>query len=63
MVFIDLEKAYDRVLRDLIWWVLNKMNVPRGYIEIIKDVHEGAVTSIRTTCEDTGEFPVTTGLH
>ena len=40
MVFIDLEKAYDKVPRDLIWWVLNKRDVPRSYIEIIKDMYE-----------------------
>ena len=40
---IDLEKTYDRVPRDLIWWVLNKRNVPRCYIEIIKDMYEGAI--------------------
>ena len=38
MVFIDLEKAYDRVPKDLIWWILNKMSVRRGYMEIIKDI-------------------------
>lgn len=38
MVFINLQKAYGRIPRDLIWWVLNKKNVPRGYIEITKDI-------------------------
>ena len=63
MVFIDIEKAYNRVPRDLIWWVLNKKKVLRGYIEIIKHMYEGAVTSVRTTCGETWEFPVTIGLH
>ena len=58
MVFVDLEKVYDMVPRDLIWWVLNKMNAPRGYTEIIKDIHEGVVMNVRITC---GEFPVTIG--
>ena len=39
------------------------MNIPRGYIEIIKDMYEGAVTSLRTTCGETGELPVAIGLH
>ena len=63
MVFIDLEKAYDRVPRDLIWCVLNKSNVARCFIEIIKDMHGRAVTSVRTTCGDISEFSVTIGLH
>ena len=39
------------------------MNITRGYIEIIKDVHEVAVTSVRTTCGETREFKVTMVLH
>ena len=63
MVFIDLEKAYDRIPGDLIWWALNKRNVPRSYNEMIKDMYDEAITSVRITCGETGEFPVTTGLH
>ena len=36
MIFINLEKIYNKVPRDLIWWVLDKRNVPKGYIDIIK---------------------------
>ena len=63
MVFIDLGKAYDMVLRDLIWWVLNERNVSRGSIETIKDMYEGATTSVGTTYGETEEFPVTIGLQ
>ena len=63
MVFIDVEKAYDRVPSVLIQWDLNKRNFLRGYIAIIKDMYNGALMSVRTTCGETNEFLVTIGLH
>ena len=39
MIFIDLEKAYDRVNRDVMWRVLEKRGVRVGYIESIKDMY------------------------
>ena len=32
MVFIDLEKAYDKVPRNVMWWALEKYKVPTKYI-------------------------------
>ena len=52
LAFINPKKAYNGVPRDLVWWILNKRNVPRGNIEIIKDMYKGAVTRVRTTCEE-----------
>ena len=59
MVFTDHKKAYDKVPRNLIWQVLDKRSVPRGYIEIIKDMYRGALTTIRTTYERIGKFLAT----
>ncbi|CAL5326839.1 unnamed protein product [Camellia sinensis] len=63
MVFIDLEKAYDRVPRDIIWWALEKKGVTKGYIDVIRDMYEGVVTNIRSPAGETNEFPITVGLH
>ena len=45
MVFIDLEKAYDKIPRDLIWLILDKSSVSRNYFEMIKDMNEAVVNS------------------
>jgi hypothetical protein len=37
MVFIDLEKAYENVIRNVMWWVLQKHEVLTKYITLIKD--------------------------
>ncbi|KAI8523159.1 hypothetical protein RHMOL_Rhmol13G0051900 [Rhododendron molle] len=37
--------------------------VTKGYIEVIRDMHDGAVTTIRSPVGETSEFPITVGLH
>lgn len=37
----------------------NKRHVLRSYIEIIKDIYEGAVTRVGITCGEIQEFPLT----
>ena len=48
MVFEDLEKAYDRVPRELIWWSLRKKRVTEAYIKIIQDMYEDCETQVTT---------------
>jgi hypothetical protein len=52
-----------RVLGWLIWRVLERKGVLRIYIDIIKDMYEGAITSVRATSGKTNEFPITIGLY
>ena len=61
MIFIDLEKAYDKVTRNVIWRALEKHKVPTKYITLIKDMYKNAMTFVRTCGDDT--FPINIGLH
>ena len=61
--FVDLEKAYDRVPREIVYWCLRKKGVPERLIQIIRNTYEGSKTMVRTTCGNTEEFEVHVGLH
>ena len=63
MVFIDLEKAYDKIPRNVMWWALDKHKVPSKYVTLIKDMYNNAVTSVRTNDGITAYFPIKIGLH
>ena len=63
MVFIDLEKAYDRIPRKIIWWALEKKGVTKRYIELVKYIYNRAITIVKTTIRETSKFSITVGLH
>jgi hypothetical protein len=46
MIFNDLEKAYDKVTRNVMWWALQKHKVSSKYITLIKDMYDNVVTSV-----------------
>jgi hypothetical protein len=46
MVFINLEKAYDKISRNLMWWALDKHKVLTKYVTLIKDMYGKVVTSV-----------------
>ena len=47
----------------VMWWALEKHNVPIKYITLIKDMYKDATTFVRTCDGDTTKFPINIGLH
>ena len=64
MCFVDLQKAYDSVDRELLWKVLARAGVPEEMIAVIRQFHDGMQAQVRM---DDGElsdwFEVTQGLR
>ena len=63
MISVDIEKAYDRVPRDLICGAMRKRSILEGYVKVIQDMYRGTKTGVKTRCVRTEYFEVKVGLH
>jgi hypothetical protein len=58
MIFIDLEKAYDKIPRNIMWWALKRKLVPTKYVNLIKDMYTNALTCVRACNGECDTFPI-----
>ena len=63
LVFIDLEKAYDKIPINVMWWSLDNHKVSSKYMTLIKDMYNNVMTSVRTNDDNIDYFPIKIGLH
>jgi Reverse transcriptase (RNA-dependent DNA polymerase) len=63
MIFIDLEKAYDKISRNIMWWALKRKLVSTKYVTLIKDMYTNVVTCVRACDGESDIFPIKIGLH
>ncbi|KAK3512516.1 hypothetical protein QTP70_015650 [Hemibagrus guttatus] len=62
-VFVDLEKAYDRVPREELWYCMRKSGVAEKYVRVVQDMYERSRTVVKCAVGQTEEFNVEVGLH
>ncbi|KAK3574173.1 hypothetical protein QTP86_003831 [Hemibagrus guttatus] len=62
-VFVDLEKAYDRVPREELWYCMRKSGVAEKYVRVVQNMYERSRTVVRCAVGQTEEFKVEVGLH
>ena len=63
MVFVDLEKAYDTLTREVLWVCMRKQKIPEGYIRLVQDMYQGATTRVKSKRGISEHFEVGIGLH
>ena len=61
--FVDLEKAYDRVQREVVFWALRKKGVQERIIRIVESMYDGGKTCVRTREGYSTYFEVKVGLQ
>ncbi|KAF7705610.1 hypothetical protein C0J45_7134 [Silurus meridionalis] len=62
-VFVDLEKAYDRVPREELWYCMRKSVVSDKYVKVVQDMYEDSVTAVKCAVGTADWFRVKVGLH
>ncbi|KAK3544109.1 hypothetical protein QTP86_001805, partial [Hemibagrus guttatus] len=58
-----LEKAYDRVPREELWYCMRKSGVAEKYVRVVQDMYERSRTVVKCAVGQTEEFNVEVGLH
>ena len=60
---MDLEKAYNWVPREELWYCMRKSGIVEKYVRLVQDMYEGGETVVRCAVGTTESFKVKVGLH
>ena len=61
--FVDLEKAFDRVPRKVLWWALRSLRVEECAVRVIQGMYSNARSRVRVNGQYSEEFGVGVGVH
>jgi len=61
--FVDLEKVFGSVLREVIRWAMHKLGVEEWLVSAVMSMYTGAKTVVRTVYGNSNGFEVKVGMH
>ena len=61
--FIDLEKAFDRIPRDVLRWAMRKAGVEESLVSAVMAMYSKPCTAVKTQSGYSEEFEVKVGVH
>ena len=61
--FVDLEKAFDRVPRKVLWWAMRTLGIPESIVRVVQAMYNNARSKVRVGSECSEEFGVGVGVH
>ena len=62
-VFVDLEKAFDRVPKEVIWWSLRRKRVLERKIKAMMEMYTNIQTSVKVEYTSSEPFNVKVAVH
>ncbi|EYC43100.1 hypothetical protein Y032_0503g2638 [Ancylostoma ceylanicum] len=63
LAFLDLEKAYDRLPRTVLWEVMRERGIPECMVRTVQVMYDGSTARVRTSHGMTSKFDITVGVH
>ena len=61
--FIDLEKAFDRVPRKVLWWAMRSLGIEEWVVRLVQGMYNNARSRVRVGDSYSEEFEVGVGVH
>ena len=61
--FVDLEKAFDRVPREILWWSLRKVGVEEWVVRVVQSMYHDARSKVRVNGSYSDSLDVKVGVH
>ena len=62
-VFVDLEKAYDKVPIEEVWYCIRKSGLAEKYVRIVEDMYDDSITAVRCAVAVTDGYELKVELH